>query len=174
MGNEIEKQNKGIASLSPEERADKSYECYNLYIKGKNYTQISKSTGMAIPAVKKLITEHAVTIEKYRPETRTVAESQYRKLIDHFWGVIERAQDPDQPNVSPLVEAKAMEGLIQAQTRLDKFYGHESPQLHVHGDMKTAAELVREAQNFNSDDDAVNKFTEEEDYIDMEEENNDG
>lgn len=168
--NGLEKQHTGLTSLSPEERADKSYQCYDYYIKGKNYTEISKLTGITIPAVKKLITEHAVTIEKYRPETRTVAESQYRKLIDHFWSILERAQDPDD-HVSALVEAKAMEGLIQAQTRLDKFYGHESPQLHVHGDMKTAADLIRDAQQsgHNVDQEELMNYAEEE-IIDMEEE----
>lgn len=143
MDNLPAERHRNISSLSPQERTDYAYECYTLYCKGKNYTQISRETGLTTSAVKRLITEHARVVEKYRPETRTVAESQYRNYIAHCWKIIEAAEKNPR-RYSPVIVAKAMEGIIQAQTRLDKFYGHESPTIHVTGDAKTMADIIRE------------------------------
>lgn len=137
-----------VTSLSPQERADKAYECYMLYCRGFNYTEISRRVGLSTSTVKKLIVEHARTVERYRPETRTIAESQYRNFIQHCWHVIEEAEKNPR-RYSPLVVAKAMEGIIQAQTRLDKFYGHETPQIHVTGDAKTMVDIIREYEQEN-------------------------
>lgn len=168
MSNEIEKRVK-LPDLTEQERTDYAYDCYQQYSKGRNYTQIAKKTGLTIEAVKKLVAEHARVVEKYRPETRTVAESQYRLLQEHFWDILDSEE-----NQSALVKAKAMEGLIQVQTRLDKFYGHESPQMHVSLDNKTAADLIKEAVNEQNVSPADIAAYGEDEIIDMEEDDEDG
>ncbi len=136
---------RSLTQLKGEERMNLAAQVHKDWSKGMTITKLSEKHQVSREAIKTLTGEWAAVMRELRPETRTAGEENMRELLAYCWDILE---NPDMKSV--MLKMKAIESIIQIQTRFDKWFGHETPQIHLTGDVKTAADLIREYEKLQS------------------------
>lgn len=154
---DLESGRRGLNQLKGQERAELAYQAFRMYTQGATYKRIREELNLTHGAVKALIDEYAYTVQSHRPSARLAGEEQYRMLIEYAWDKL-RAGDLKAANQNV---PRLLQVILESQTRLDKYYGLEAPQVHVQTDANTLAELARQMEERNmtrghiSENDAV-------------------
>lgn len=136
MSTELETRTR-LVDLSKEERADIAQTVFIENAKGISRRKLSEKYGLTDHAVKTLIHEYGAYMAKTRSHTKEAGIVVYDYVIEKGIEVMES------PEGHPaLVRAKAVESVIQAQTRKDKLLGHESPNLNINATGQTLSDIV--------------------------------
>ncbi len=121
-----------LTELSQDERAQISHDAFYSWAKGRGtFASLSRKHNVTPYAIKKLIEGYAAFVRTEHPDAKAGSIEAYRWLQGKTAEIIDRLEDP---SIAVLVKAKAIEGFIQATTRLDKIHGTEAPTGVVVGD----------------------------------------
>lgn len=137
---------RGLPDLKGAERADLAHTLWRAWVKGSSKKDLMERHNVSRAALNALLDEYATIVAEHRPNARLAGEEQYRMLQEFSWKALETIgqEDGEGLGVRSQNTTKFLEVILQSQTRLDKYYGLESPQVHVHSDAKTFSDLVKQ------------------------------
>jgi hypothetical protein len=161
---------RGLPDLKGAERADLAHALWRDWVKGTSKKDLIERHNVSRGALNALLDEYATIVQEHRPSARLAGEEQYRMLQEFSWKALDSIGQEDENGLGLRSQntTKFLEVILQSQTRLDKYYGLEAAQVHVHSDAKTFADLVKEhaADDRQFGEVDHNGLNQVEDYID--------
>jgi hemerythrin-like domain-containing protein len=163
---------RGLPDLKGATRADLAHTLWREWVKGSSKKDLMERHNVTRPALNALLDEYATIVQEHRPSARLAGEEQYRMLQEFAWKALDTVGELDPEDGGMTIRSqnvtKFLEVILQSQTRLDKYYGLEAAQVHVHSDAKTFSDLVKQHADDERNFGEVDPLAEAqvEDYID--------